>query len=88
MAGYSSAAPLRIGRASDDVGASTTVTSRLDWDEQADDAFSFADLPDELRGQATYKETRQATEGLSVPTSLVVALQVTRLGTDGAGRFH
>ena len=36
--------------------ASTTVTNRLDWDEQADDAFSFADLPDELRGQATYKE--------------------------------
>ncbi len=36
--------------------ASITVNERLDMVAQPDEAFSFADLPDELRGQAIYKE--------------------------------
>lgn len=35
--------------------SSTTVTSRLDMMDEADNSFTFTDLPDELRGQATYK---------------------------------
>ncbi len=36
--------------------SSTTVSGRIDQHDQPDEAFSFADLPDELRGQAMYKE--------------------------------
>ncbi len=56
MAGHTPAAELFFRSAGDFVETSTTVTSRIDLYDQPDEAFSFGDLPDELRGQAMYKE--------------------------------